>query len=83
VQTLTTDSGLCQDQGDSMSNLWREHHNYTCGLRQLTMGFDKTRATACGASDSVMVTPLTTDHEFWPDSAIAQVASAKQSLMQI
>ena len=47
------------------------------------MGSDKTRATACGASDKITATALATDREFWPDSAIAQVASAKQSIVQI
>jgi len=47
------------------------------------MGSDKTRETACGASDKIMATTLATDREFWPDSAIAQVASATWSIVQI
>jgi len=47
------------------------------------MGSDQTKATACGASDKIMATTLTTDCEFWPDSVIAQVGSAKQSIVQI
>jgi len=83
VRTLKTDAGLWQDARDSTRSLWQDHGNYTCRLWQLTMGSDKTRATACGASDKITATTLTTDHEFWPDSSIAQVASAKWSIVQI
>ena len=47
------------------------------------MGSDMTRATARGASNKIMATTLTADHEFWQDSAIAQVAYANRSIVQM
>jgi hypothetical protein len=83
VRSLTTDCGLWQDQGDNMRSLWQDHSDYTCGLWQLTMGSDRTMATAGAASDEITVTTLTTNHEFCPDCEIAQVASAKGYILQI
>jgi len=47
------------------------------------MGSDKSRATAIGASDKITATTLTTNREFWPDSAIAQAVSAKPFLVSV
>jgi len=77
------DGGLWQDQGNAKTSLWHDHGDYLCRLWKLMMGSDKTKATACGASDKIMATTLTTDCEFWRDSVIAQVDSAKQSIVQI
>ena len=49
----------------------------------LTMSSDKTSTTACRALGNITATTLTTNCEFRQDGAIEQVASTKQSIVQI
>ena len=78
--TLTADSGLWQDQSDSIWSLWQDQGAYMCGFWQLTVSSDKASVIACGATDKITATKLTADREFWHGSAIEQKGSAKQPI---
>jgi len=83
VQTHTADSGIYPHQGDSIRSLTHEPGGCTSGLCQLTMSSDKTQEIVHGPLNEMMGTTLTTNDNFWQDSALGQAGTAKRPFVQI
>jgi hypothetical protein len=65
MQTLTADGGLCQDHTEMVSSLWYNQSQYMWDFYHLTMGSNKGKIGACGESDKIIVTTLTTNYKFY------------------